>query len=272
VLECVINVSEGRRLDAVARIGAAAGRLLLDTHTDPDHNRSVLTLAGPSAEVEKAARAVARAAVEEIDLRVHHGVHPRLGAVDVVPFVPLGSTTMATAVAARDAFAAWAASALDLPCFLYGEERPLPEVRRRAFHDLPPDAGPGRPHPTAGAVAVGARPVLVAYNVWLASDDVDLARTIARSLRSEHVRALGLEVGGHAQVSCNLLSPRTVRPDAVYDAVAATTAVVRAELVGLVPAEVVEAIAPARRRELDLDLSRTIEARLEQAGLDGGSL
>lgn len=271
MLECVINVSEGRRTDVVERIGAAAGRLLLDTHADADHNRSVLTLAGPIADVEAAARAVTGAAVEEIDLRVHHGVHPRLGAVDVVPFVPLGSTAMGAAVAARDAFAAWAADALDLPCFLYGDELSLPEVRRRAFHDLAPDTGPDRPHPTAGAVAVGARPPLVAYNVWLASDDVDLARTIARSLRHEHVRALGLAVTGHAQVSCNLLSPRLVGPDAVYDAVAATTEVARAELVGLAPADVVAAVPPARRRELDLDPSRTIEARLEQAGLDGGS-
>ncbi|HEX2040178.1 MAG TPA: hypothetical protein VHF47_10650 [Acidimicrobiales bacterium] len=271
MLECVINVSEGRRPDVVAAVGAAAGRLLLDTHADPHHNRSVLTLAGADDDVQAAARAVAQAAVEHIDLQLHHGVHPRLGAVDVVPFVPLDETLMAAAVAARDAFAAWAADALGLPCFLYGEERSLPEVRRRAFHDLDPDVGPRRPHPTAGAVAVGARTLLVAYNLWLRSDDLDLARTIARSLRNEHVRALGLAVAGHAQVSCNLLSPRLVGPDAVYDAVAATTAVARAELVGLAPAAVVEAIAPHRRRELDLDLSRTIEARLEQAGLDGGS-
>lgn len=271
MLECVINVSEGRRRDIVGRVRAAAGRLLLDTHIDPDHNRSVLTLAGPVDEVEAAARAVTATALEVVDLRVHHGVHPRLGAVDVVPFVPLGSTTMDAAVAARDVFATWAADALDVPCFLYGDERSLPDVRRRAFHDLSPDTGPDRPHPTAGAIAVGARPVLVAYNVWLASDDLDLARTIARSLRGEHVRALGLAVTGHAQVSCNLLTPRLVGPDAVYDAVAATTEVARAELVGLAPADVVAAVAPARRRALDLDPSRTIEARLEQAGLDGGS-
>lgn len=272
MLECVINVSEGRRPDVVRRIGAAAGPVLLDTHTDPDHNRSVLTLAGPVDDVQAAGRAVTERAVGAIDLRTHHGVHPRLGAVDVVPFVPLGATTMEVAVAARHAFAAWAAEALDVPCFFYGDERSLPDVRRRAFHDLSPDTGPERPHPTAGATAVGARPVLVAYNVWLASDDLDLARTIARSLRTQHVRALGLAVTGHAQVSCNLLSPRLVGPDAVYDAVAATTEVARAELVGLVPADVVAAVAPARRRELGLDPSRTIEARLEQAGLDGGSL
>jgi glutamate formiminotransferase/glutamate formiminotransferase/formiminotetrahydrofolate cyclodeaminase len=271
VLECVINVSEGRRTEVVERLAAAAGPLLLDTHSDPHHNRSVLTLAGPVDDVQAAARAVTREGVASIDLRMHHGVHPRLGAVDVVPFVPLGSTPMATAVAARDAYSAWAAAELQLPCFHYGSERSLPDVRRLAFHELRPDAGPDRPHPTAGATAVGARPVLVAYNVWLGSADVDLARTVARSLRSEHVRALGLLVGDRAQVSCNLLSPAVVGPDAVYDAVAATTAVAGAELVGLVPADVFEAVPAARRAELDLERSRTIEARLKEAGLDGGS-
>ncbi|MBW3669461.1 MAG: glutamate formiminotransferase, partial [Actinobacteria bacterium] len=123
-----------------------------------------------------------------------------------------------------------------------------------------------------GAAAVGARPVLVAYNVWLAPGvPVAVAREIARSLRSADVRALGLEVGRQAQVSCNLISPLAVRPDAVYDAVAARAEVARAELVGLAPAAVVAGIPDARWAALDLGSSRTIEARLEQAGLDGGS-
>jgi glutamate formiminotransferase len=265
VLECVVNVSEGRRPEVIDAIGAAAGAALLDVHSDPSHHRSVLTVAGP--DVEEAARAVAREAVARIDLRAHDGVHPRLGAVDVVPFVPLDGDD---AVGARDRFARWAADDLGLPCFLYGDERSLPEVRRRAFVGLSPDVGPATPHPTAGAVAVGARPVLVAYNLWLVSADVATARAVARSLRGEHVRALGLDVGGQAQVSCNLIAPLVVGPDAVYDAVAATTEVARAELVGLVPRAVVEAIPRHRWAELDLGSSRTIEARLEQAGLDGG--
>ena len=270
MLECVVNVSEGRRADVVAAIGAAAGPCLLDVHSDAHHHRSVLTLAGPY--VEDAARAVAREAVARIDLSAHDGVHPRLGAVDVVPFVPLRGSSMDDAVAARDRFAAWAADALALPCFLYGPERTLPDVRRRAFTELCPDAGPAAPHPTAGAVAVGARPVLVAYNLWLAPGvPVAVARGVARSLRSEHVRALGLDVGGQAQVSCNLIDPLVVGPDAVYDAVAAQAAVARAELVGLAPAAVVAGIPEARWAALDLGSSKTIEARLEQAGLDGGS-
>jgi glutamate formiminotransferase len=268
VLECVINISEGRREDVVAAIGAAAGRSLLDVHSDADHHRSVLTLAG--SEVEEAARAVTRVAVASIDLSTHAGVHPRLGAVDVVPFVPLAGSALDDAVAARDRFAAWAAASLGLPCFLYGPERSLPDVRRQAFSALAPDTGPSAPHPTAGAVAVGARPVLVAYNLWLASADVARAREVARSQRSEHVRALGLDVGGQAQVSCNLVSPLVVGPDAVYDAVAAVAEVARAELVGLVPAAVAAAIPERRWAEVDVDPSRTIEARLEQAGLDGG--
>ena len=268
MLECVVNVSEGRRPEVVEAIAGAAGTAVLDVHSDPSHHRSVLTLAGP--DVEAAVRAVTREAVARIDLRLHDGVHPRLGAIDVVPFVPLDGDDAVGAVGARDRFARWAADELAVPCFLYGDERSLPEVRRRAFVDLSPDVGPAAPHPTAGAVAVGARPVLVAYNLWLASADVAAARAIARSLRSEHVRALGLEVDGHAQVSCNLIAPLVVGPDAVYDAVAATTEVARAELVGLAPRAVVDAIPRHRWLELDLDSSRTIEARLEQAGLDGG--
>ena len=270
MLECVINVSEGRDGEVVGAIAAAAGRHILDVHSDPHHHRSVLTLAGP--DVEAAAREVTREAVARIDLRTHAGVHPRLGAVDVVPFVPLGDDDdHETAAAARDRFARWAGAELALPCFLYGDERTLPEIRRRAFVDLAPDTGPDRPHPTAGATAVGWRPLLVAYNLWLAGGDVDVARAVARTLRSEHVRALGLDVGGVAQVSCNLIAPSVVGPDAVYDAVAGTTAVARAELVGLVPDAVLSTVPRHRWAELDLDRSRTIEARLAAAGLDGGS-
>ena len=267
MLECVVNVSEGRRAAVVEAIAAAAGACLLDVHVDPDHHRAVLTLAGRE-DLDEAVRAVTSEAVHRIDLRAHVGVHPRLGAVDVVPFVPIaegggGGDAMADAIAARDRFAAWAAAELDLPCFLYGPERALPEVRRRAFADLAPDLGPRVPHPTAGAVCVGARPVLVAYNVWLGPEaGADLARSVAAALRGPAVRALGLDVGGQAQVSTNLLDPHAVGPADVYDRVAALAPVARAELVGLVPAAVLDAVPVRRWAELDLGPERTLESRL----------
>lgn len=269
MLECVVNISEGRHVDVVAAIAAAADDALLDIHSDSHHNRSVLTLAGP--DVEEAAVAVAAESVARLDLTTHAGVHPRLGVVDVVPFVPLGESGIGTAIEARDRVATRLAEDLHVPCFLYGPERTLPEVRRRAWHDLEPDAGPGHPHPTAGAVCVGARPVLVAYNLWLAPPaTVDDARAVAAAIRSPAVRTLGFDLDGAVQVSCNLVDPLTVGPDVVYDAVAARAVVAHAELVGLVPAAVLATIDADRWDELDLAPSRTIEARLREAGLDGG--
>jgi glutamate formiminotransferase len=264
VLECVVNLSEGRRAEVVAAIAAEAGPLLLDVHRDVDHHRSVLTLAGPSKALEDAVRAVARAAVAELDLRAHEGAHPRIGVLDVVPFVDLIEPRRISqvAVAARDRFAAWAGDELSLPCFVYGPERTLPDVRRGAFTALVPDAGPISAHPTAGACAVGARPVLVAFNLWLADADLSTARRVAAAIRGTGVRALGLAVGAHLQVSCNLIDPYVTGPAEIYDRVAAQMAVVRAELVGLLPAEVLEAVPASRWAELDLDPSKTIEGRL----------
>ncbi len=269
VLACVVNVSEGRDAAVLAGLAGAAGPLLLDVHADAWHHRSVLTLAGPG--VEGAARRVVAEAVRLIDLRRHQGAHPRFGSVDVVPFVPLPGSPFLRAVAARDALAAWAGATLRLPCFLYGPDRTLPEVRRHAFVALSPDHGPAQPHPTAGAVAVGARGVLVAYNLWLAPGiDTDRARAVARAVRGPDLRALGLDLGGRAQVSCNLVNPAVLGPADAYDAVAALVAVERAELVGLLPAAVLRRSPPRRWAELDLAADRTIEARLEQAGFDPG--
>ena len=267
MLECVINVSEGRDASVIEEVTGAAGSHLLDVHHDPDHHRSVLTMAG--AGVEEAARRVVAAAVDRIDLRAHGGAHPRMGAADVVPFTPLRGSSMEEAVLARGRLAEWAGAALEVPCFLYGPERSLPEVRRGAFDALTPDTGPPRPHPSAGAICVGARDLLVAYNLWLAPGaGLEVARDVAMAIRGPAVRALGLDVGGRAQVSCNLIDPLAVGPDAAFDAVRQHVEVDRAELVGLVPAGVLEAIPTSRWDQLDLSPSRTIEARLEQAGLD----
>jgi glutamate formiminotransferase len=257
VIISAINVSEGRDPARVEAIAISAGAAVLDVHADPWHNRSVITVAG-----EAAARSVAAAAVDALDITTHDGVHPRFGVVDVVPFVAQGAVTMADAIAARDRFAAWAGDALRLPCFSYGPGQTLPDVRKHAFVDLAPSTGPNHPHPTAGACAVGARPPLVAYNLWLATDDLDLARQIAAELRGPAVRALGLPVGHQVQVSCNLIDPTAVGPADVYDRVAAAAPIARAELVGLVPDAVLRAAPEERWADLDLAADRTVEARL----------
>lgn len=164
---------------------------------------------------------------------------------------------------ARDSYAQWAADTLGIPCFTYGPERSLPEVRRGAFTTLTPDFGPGSPHPTAGAAAVGARPVLVAYNLWLAGADLALARSIAGLVRGPHLRALAFQVGQCVQVSMNLIAPDVFGPADAYDLVAAHAPIDRAELVGLVPNGVLHRIDPKRWAQLDLAADRTIEWRLD---------
>jgi glutamate formiminotransferase len=248
VLLCVLNASEGRSHDVIDALAQAAGDDLLDQHVDPSHNRCVLTVVG-----EEAPRRVATVAIERIDLRRHRGVHPRLGAVDVVPFVPHAGSTLDDAVAARDRYASWS----PVPCLTYGVDRPsLPEIRR-TFR-----ASAVRPHPTAGITAVGAREVLVAYNVWLDGETLRTARGLAASVRSASVRALGLAVGDGVQVSMNLVAPLTVGPADVYDAIAAHARVARAELVGLAPRSILDAIDESRWEQLDLAPARTVESRL----------
>lgn len=262
MLECVVNISEGRDRTVIDQLSHVAGDALLDVHIDPDHHRSVFTLFGVDA-----VRALATEAAKVIDLGSHTGAHPRIGAIDVVPFVPLGEATAAEALTARDAYAAWSADALGVPCFVYGPERTLPDIRRGAFTTLKPDFGGPAPHRSAGATAVGQRGLLVAYNLWLTEPDLALAQQVAKAIRAPAVRALGLPVGGEVQVSMNLIAPHEIGPAHVFDAVAARADIARAELVGLVPQAVVEAIPRHRWPELDLAPERTIEARLESQGV-----
>lgn len=293
-LECVVNVSEGRDGPLLRRFASACEGSLLDLHTDPDHHRSVFTLAGPAAVVEHGARVLTEAAVTALDFTVHEGRHPAFGVVDVVPFVALqaraGPSAPGTrrppldllpplnrAIAARDRFAQWAGAELGLACHLYGPlppagQRTLPEVRRGAGRTLAPDAGPATPEPRVGRCAVGARHFLVAYNLWIAGGGLDLARTVAADLRGPAVRALGLDLAGRRQISCNLVDPLTMGPAEVHDQVARRlgqvgASVERTELVGLVPAAVLEAVPGRRWQELDLAEERTVEARLEAAGM-----
>ena len=256
-----MNVSEGRDASVIAAMRVATGADLLDIHTDPHHHRTVLTLVG-----EDAPRRVATEAIHRLDLSAHSGAHPRLGVVDVVPFVPLPGAEMPDAVRARDDFGTWLAGEHDVPVFFYGPERSLPEIRRDAFRGLTPDVGPAAPHPTAGATCVGARPALIAYNLWLSGIDVGGARAIASAVRRPGLRALGLQVGDAVQVSLNLVAPFDLGPAEAYDLVAGhltrAASIDRAELVGLLPLRALDAIDPDRWAQLDVGPERTVEARL----------
>ena len=279
LLECVVNVSEGRDEAALGAMAAAAGPALLDRHRDPDHNRTVFTLAGPVDLVAEASRSLAGATLSLLDLHRHSGAHPRLGVLDVVPFVPYepgqeGPGDLSVAVAQRDAFARWLGDEMGVPSFLYGplsdgRTRTLPDIRRLAFGSGPeglrPDAGPAQADRHLGATAVGARPVLVAYNVWVSS--VEVARLVAPLVRGPEVRALGLAVGARAQVSCNLVEPGRYGPAQLYDAVATLVgqrggSVEGGELVGLIPEAVLATVPASRRHELGLSEETTVESRL----------
>ncbi|NBU38546.1 MAG: hypothetical protein EBS32_10010 [Actinobacteria bacterium] len=267
MLECVVNISEGRNIALLAGLAEALSGHLLDVHTDTDHNRSVFTLVG-----EEAPRLLTRLVVERLSLDDHEGVHPRLGVVDVVPFVPLFGATFTEAERARGDYARWVADELSIPVFSYGTHRTLPFVRAHAWRDLEPDFGPAAPHPTAGAVCVGAREPLVAYNVWLRDTPVEVTRAIAREVRTAHIRTLGLQVGEYTQVSMNLVDLSVAGPRDAFDAVRAECggAVSHAELVGLVPQRVLESIPQGRWEELDLSADRTIEARIGALGMSAG--
>jgi glutamate formiminotransferase len=258
VLECVVNVSEGRDAVLLHALRDSVKEHVLDVHSDPDHNRSVFTLIG-----EDAPRHLASRALQLMNIHDHSGVHPRLGIIDVVPFVPLFEVQWSDAVRARNDFAQWAAEELHVPCFLYGDERTLPDIRRTAWQQLVPDIGPMQPHSTAGAMCVGARLPLIAYNVWL--KDVDLATTkaIASQVRTASIRTLGLQVGEFTQVSINLVDPEVSNPADAVDAVRQHAQIHHCELVGLLPRDVLRSIPAVRWEELDLAEDRTIEWRLE---------
>lgn len=261
LIECVPNFAEGRSAFALNAIEAAVvateGALLLGREADADHNRSVFTIAGPpSAVLEAAVRAVA-VAVERIDLSAHRGAHPRIGAADVIPFVPLTGVTMAecAALAHRAASEIWRRS--KVPSYLYEFAALIPErtnleairkigfeaLQARALKDLPPDVGGPALHPTAGACAVGARRILIACNVNLDTQDVGIAKTIARAIRASsggfsYVKALGLELPsrGLVQVSMNLTHYEATPLSLVFERIRELGGRVRStEIVGFPP-------------------------------------
>jgi glutamate formiminotransferase len=271
MFECVINISEGRDAARLAAFELSAGNSLRDRHSDKDHNRSVFTLINEAPSLRRDVRSLVREVVDTLDLRNHEGAHPRLGVVDVVPFVALAGEQADAAQGLRDETAQWMGSELAVPCFLYGpiaggSDRTLPDVRRGAFRSLLPDYGPSEPHPRAGACAVGARGVLVAWNMWIEGLDIAGARQIAGALRSDSVRALGLELAAGIQVSCNLIDVTATRPSEVYDRVVELlprgARIERCELVGLAPRSLLEHEDASRWAQLDLSADRTIEGRL----------
>ena len=283
VFECVANVSEGQRADVLAELATACGDALLDVHTDADHHRSVFTLAGgdPATVVEAALR-LARAVDRTVDLSRHAGVHPRLGALDVVPFVALDPAGAGQAAEAGRSFSAAVASAFDLPVFLYDgadpARRTLPSTRKEAFVSRAPDHGPQAPHPRLGAVCVGVRPPLIAINCELATDDVAVAAAVARAVRERDgglpgVRALGFPLASRrrAQVSMNLVDLASTGLEAACTAVDEQahrlgSKVVAVELVGLVPAAELARCSPAFLASTGLGPDHSVEARLQVAG------
>ena len=260
LVECVPNFSEGRdraTIDALrSAIAGVSGVHLLDVQADASHNRSVFTFVASPAAAALAAFAAMRVATQRIDLTKHSGEHPRMGATDVVPFVPVAGITMDECVALARQLAERVGTELAIPVFLYAkaatrpERERLPDIRKGEFEGLreralDPDFGPPRVHPTAGATAIGARPFLAAYNVYLDTSDVAIAKEIAKKIRTSSgglpaVQASGFEVDGMAQVSMNLLDLDVTSPATVFEAVktAAHThgvEVKRSEIVGLVP-------------------------------------
>ena len=284
-LESVPNFSEGRDPATIDAIGRAlsGGARVLDVHADPDHNRSVFTLVGDGARLGEALVAGVACARERIDLRRHEGAHPRIGAADIVPLVPLVPTDMGRARAAALEIAERIGD-LGLPVFLYGEPGRGPaffrhggpdELQRRIdAGELVPDFGPARLDPGAGGVLVGARPPLVAFNVNLLTDDVEVARAIAATVRETGggfpgVRALGLDLprAGLVQVSMNVEDWEAAALHEIVARVAEEAAargvdVAGSELVGLMPAGAAAAAAGAMLRIDGFDASRVLELRL----------
>jgi glutamate formiminotransferase len=296
-IECVPNVSEGRRLDVVESIAAAVRRSpgvrLLDYSADAAHHRSVFTFAGDPEAVHGAVLALFERALAAVDLRQHRGEHPRIGAVDVVPLIPLDGARMDDAVRLSRDLGAAIGGRFGVPVFLYEASaavpgrRPLEAVRRGQFEGLGikmarpewlPDFGPSTPHPTAGATAVGARLPLVAFNVNLATDRLDVARAIAAAIRFSSgglpfVKAMGVRLDdrGIVQVSTNLTDYRQTSMAQVYDAVQGEAArhgteVLDSEIVGLVPRAALTPAEAAKLRVRDFSDAKYLEDRLARAG------
>jgi len=295
ILECVPNFSEGRDKEIIAQLRKAAssvnGAKLLDVCADPDHNRTVLTIIGDPSSLMESAMAACTAGARLIDMTRHRGVHPRIGAVDVVPFVPLQNAAMKDAVQAARDFGEKFARASGVPVYLYGKaaldqcRRELPDIRKGGYECLKekscdpcwkPDFGPEAFNARSGATAVGAREALIAFNVNLNTDDLSIASEIARSIREANgglrcVRAIGvpLKSRGIVQVSMNLLNYKVTSPLKAFEAVRERAekmgcSVLESELVGLIPKAAIGKSRPEQMKLKDFSKQRILEWHLEE--------
>ncbi len=294
VIECVPNFSEGRRKEVVDSIvhsiRSVPGTKVLDVEMDPDHNRSVVTFAGNRESVQESAFRAARSAIELIDLTKHKGEHPRMGALDVLPFVPISGATIEDCVEIATRVGSRIAKHLNIPVYMYEaasrrpERRNLEVVRKGQFEGLReailtddsrfPDFGPRAVHPTGGAIAVGARMPLIAFNVNLRSTDVGVAKAIAKRIRASgggmpHVKALGFDLRekGMVQVSMNL-TDYTVTPiskvflEVKREAEAEGVEVAESEVIGLIPLDAVCDLAGTFLKEPKFGSDRVLERRV----------
>ncbi len=296
LVECVPNFSEGRRPEVILElrrtIESVPGVVLLDTESDPDHNRSVFTFVGTPESALEAAFLATKKAAELIDLNQHEGEHPRIGATDVIPFIPIEGVTMEDCVQLAETLGERIARELGIPVYLYGEAARVPErkdlahIRRGQFEGLKeaiktdpsrkPDFGPPELHPTAGATVVGARKFLIAYNVNLGTDNLSIARKIARRVRAKHgglafVKALGfnLEDRGQVQVSMNLVDYEYSPVFAAYELVKLYAdrygvPVVGSEVVGLIPEKALFDVADFYLKLENFQPDQTVEARIRK--------
>ncbi|MHC5036510.1 MAG: glutamate formimidoyltransferase [Planctomycetota bacterium] len=293
IVECVPNFSEGRNRDSLEAIADAAkidGVTFLGWEADADHNRCVMTWIGAPEPVGEAAFRACAAAAERIDLNHHRGEHPRMGATDVIPFIPIRGLAMEEAASLAARVGERIGEALEIPVFLYGDaarvesRQNLAWVRKGEFEglrdligsapDRTPDFGPPRIHPTAGATAVGARFFLLAYNVNLATNDLKLAKRIAKGIRTSggglpHVKALGLRLAekGRVQVSMNLTDYRVTSLAGVFDVIRrrageAGVELAESELIGFAPADALIRAAAESMKIADFDPGQILENRL----------
>jgi glutamate formiminotransferase len=293
IIECVPNISEGRDTGSIEAIAAAVrstpGLRLLDVSSDASHNRSVLTFVGDAPAIRAGVSALFRAALERIDLRRHKGEHPRMGAVDVVPFIPIRGSSVDECVALSREAGAAIAKDFGVPVYLYEDSasselrRNLAEIRKGQFEGFAekmkdprwaPDFGPAEPHPSAGVVAVGARAFLIAYNINLATKDLAIADRIAKAIRHlsggfRYVKAMGVELAerGIVQVSINMTNFKKTPLHRVFECVRSEAerhgvAIVGSEIVGLSPAEALYTAAEHYLRLEGFSAEQVLETKL----------